>query len=65
MYKGDDDTFIIPENLAFTLKNMRNETNAIGNLRVNDEVIRNPECKYFIPEEIFPKKVFDRDSKKF
>ena len=65
MYKGDDDTLIIPENLAFMLKNMKNETNAVGNLKVNDKVVRGVDSRYFIPEQIFPTKVFDRDSKNF
>ena len=47
------------------LKNMRNDTNAVGNLKIKEEVPRNFDSKYYMPEQIFPKKAYDRDSKNF
>ena len=53
-YKGDDDTVVIPRNLARQIRNMKAGTSAIGNVRWHDPVSRNIELKYYMPKEIIP-----------
>ena len=53
-YKGDDDTIVIPRNLAYQIRNMKAGTSAIGNVRWHDPVARNIEIKYYMPKEIIP-----------
>ena len=54
MYKGDDDTLIVPTNLANRIRNMAPESTAIGSLKRNEPVMNDIESKYFMPFEIEP-----------
>ena len=59
-YKGDDDTFIIPDNLAFILKNMKSDVNAIGSLKFGDHPLRDVGSKYVMPEDLWPQDLYDQ-----
>jgi len=53
-YKGDDDTLILPRNLAYHIRNMKDESTAVGSLKSGEEVLRDIESKYYMPQEIEP-----------
>ena len=54
MYKGDDDTLIVPTNLANRIRKMAPESTAIGSLKRDEPVMNDIESKYFMPFEIEP-----------
>ena len=58
-YKGDDDTFIIPDNLAYILKNMRNDVNGIGSLKYGEKPSRDVGSKYVMPKNLWPQDLYD------
>ena len=53
-YKGDDDTLLLPRNLAYQIRNMKDESTAVGSLKSGEEVLRDIESKYYMPQEIEP-----------
>ena len=46
MYKGDDDTLIVPTNLANRIRKMAPESTAIGSLKRDEPVMNDIESKY-------------------
>ena len=58
-YKGDDDTLIIPANLAYQIEKMKPESTAMGSLKVKESVERLLDSKYYVPEEIRAENKYD------
>ena len=58
-YKGDDDTLIIPANLAYQIEKMKPESTAMGSLKPKEAVDRKIDSKYYVPEEIQAENRYD------